>query len=110
MLFQSRETTGRILFLILVGLLLIGCASRVQVTGVYSDTLMNGQSVYYVQTDEGDRRITLRVYKRLVDKLNGLSAGHGLGCDMEKAPGSNVYDISCCSPVVLVVVVQEWGE
>ena len=79
-------------------------------TGVYSDTLMNGKTVYYAQTDEGDRRITKRVYENLVAKLNGLSAGHGLGCDMEKAPGSNVYDISYCSPVVLVVVVQEYGQ
>ena len=97
----------RILFLIIVSSLLVGCASRVQVNGVYTETLMNGQTVYHAQTEAGDRIINQLVYENLVYKLNNLSAGHGLMCDMEKGLTSGVYDLSCCTTVVLVVMVRE---
>ena len=92
----------RILFLIFVGLLLVSCASKAEVKGVESKTLMNGQTVYYALTDCGKREVSQTVYADLVYKLNHLAVGKTLMCDMERGPGG-VYDLAVCFQDVIAV-------
>jgi hypothetical protein len=97
-------------------LLACGCASKVQIKGVEIKTLMNGKTVYLANTDCGDREVTRQVYSGLVYKLNNLSAGKTLICDMERGL-TGVYDVAICFLGVLAVSeidtgqdAQEWGE
>ena len=63
----------RVLLLILVCLLLIGCgANWVRVDGVYTETLMNKRIVYYAKVNGGDREVSELLYDKLVDRLDNL--------------------------------------
>ena len=87
----------RVLLLILVCLLLIGCgANWVRVDGVYTETLMNKRIVYYAKVNGGDREVSELLYDKLVDRLDNLPDDKVLVCEMEKFLGSSVYDQSCC--------------
>ena len=113
MQFQSRAFAGRRLFMMFVVLLACGCASKVQIKGVEIKTLMNGKTVYLANTDCGDREVTRQVYGDLVYKLNNLSAGRTLVCDMEKGL-NGVYDMAICFLDVIAVseidTTQDAGE
>ena len=77
---------------LLLMLLMPACwTGIVEVTGTYTEVLMNGHIDYYVKATGTDLEVTEAVYNVVKQSLEN-NPGCALVCDFEKLLGSSIYD------------------
>ena len=80
------------ILLLLLAIFLSACwTGAVEVTGVYTKTLMNGHVDYYVRVVGDDLEVTEGVYNEVKLSLENSPSGK-LTCDFEKLCGLPHYD------------------